>query len=94
MYGKLINNELIIAPRKLPDGDFIVYNPPADLYLANGYFPVEFTNPPDDPPEGYHYESGWEQTEEAIVQTWTLVQDPDEVDPAEAWEYIFGGDGE
>jgi hypothetical protein len=67
-----------------------VYNPPAELYLANGYLPVEFTDAPE-APDGYHYESGWEQTEEAIAQTWTVVKDPDDIDEAEAFDIIFGG---
>ena len=90
MYGKLVNNALIIAPRKLPDGDNIVYNPPAELYLAQGYQPVEYTDEPE-APEGYYYESGWEQVEDAIVQTWTLTPLPDDIDEAEAFEIIFGG---
>ena len=93
MYGKLINGELEIAPRKLINGDFMVYNPPESLYLTNGYYPIEFTEEPT-APEGYYYESGWEQQENSIVQTWILTELPNEIDDAEAWQIIFGGNEE
>lgn len=91
MYGKLIENELVIAPHKLVTNGFVVYNPPADLYLVNGYYPITFTDEPS-APEGYTYESSWEQQEDTIIQVWTLVKLPDEVDPAEAFEFLFGGE--
>ncbi len=90
MYGKLINDELKIAPSKLPGDGVTVYNPPAEMYLAQGWKPVTFTEPPGDPPEGYHYESGWEEQTEEIVQTWTLVESPDDIDDAEALAILLG----
>lgn len=94
MYGKLINGELYGAPKSLPGDGVNVWNPPEEMYLAQGWKPVTFNDPPDDPPEGYTYESGWEETTDEIIQTWTLVEAPDDIDEAEAWEIIFGGDGE
>lgn len=93
MYGKLINGNLTIAPRKLSGDGVVVYNPPESMYRERGYKPVEFTDAPE-APEGYTYESGWEETAESIVQTWTLVPLPDEVDEAEAYNIIFGGGAE
>lgn len=90
MYGKLNNGNLMIAPRKLNGDGVVVYNPPAEMYLAAGYKPVEFTDAPE-APEGFYYESGWEETADSIVQAWTLVPLPDEVDDAEAFDIIFGG---
>lgn len=90
MYGKLQDGSLIVAPKRLPGDGTIVYNPPAEMYLAQGWKPVEYTEAPE-PPAGYTYEPGWEETDEAIVQTWTLVELPDEVDEAEAFDIIFGG---
>lgn len=90
MYGKLIDGVLRAAPKKLPGDGVVVYNPPAEMFLQQGWKPVTFTEPPDDPPEGCTYESGWEEQENAIVQTWTLVELPDEIDGAEAWEILFG----
>ena len=36
------------------------------------------------------YDAGWEEQADAIVQTWTLVHLPDDVDDAEAFDIIFG----
>lgn len=90
MYAKLIEGALNIAPKKLPGDGVIVYNPSAGMYLAAGYKPVTFTDAPE-APEGYYYESGWEETAEAIVQTWTLTPLPDDIGGAEAYDIIFGG---
>lgn len=91
MFGKLINGALRIAPKKLPGEGVTVYNPPAEMYAAAGYKPVTFTDAPE-APEGFYYESGWEEQNEAIVQVWTLVELPDDVDEAEAFDIIFGGE--
>ena len=90
MYGKLIDGSIHVAPRKLPGDGATVYNPPAEMYLAAGYKPVTFTEQPGDPPAGYTYESGWEETAESIVQTWTLVELPDDIDEAELVNILFG----
>ena len=90
MHAKLIDGNLQIAPKKLPGDGTIVYNPPAEMYAAAGYKPVTFTEAPE-APEGYYYESGWEEQSEAIVQTWILTPLPDDIDDAEAYDIIFGG---
>lgn len=92
MYAKLIDGVLRIAPKMLPGDGVNVWNPPAEMYLSQGWKPVTYTDVPDDPPDGYYYESGWEDQENAIVQTWTLVELLDDIDETEAWEIIFGGD--
>ena len=89
MYAKLINGEIFFAPKHLDTETSHIYNPPAELYIEQGWKPVRFTDPPE-APEGYYYESGWSETEDEIVQTWTLVKLPDEVDEAEAWNILFG----
>lgn len=93
MYGKLIDGFIQRAPRKLPGDGVVVYNPPAEMYLAAGWKPVEFVDAPE-APEGFYYEPGWEERAEAIVQVWTLVQEPDDIDEAEAFDIIFGGGDE
>ena len=93
MYGKLNEGSLTIAPRELSGDGVIVYNPPAEMYREQGWKPVEFTDAPE-APEGYTYESAWEEQEESIVQTWTLVPLPDDIDDAEAFDIIFGGGAE
>lgn len=90
MYAKLMEGALLAAPKKLPGDGVTVWNPPAEMYLAQGWKPVRYTQEPE-APEGYHYESGWEEAEDAIVQTWTLEKDPDDIDEAEAFGIIFGG---
>jgi len=90
MYAKLIDGALHIAPKKLSGDGVIVYNPPAEMYAAQGWKPVEFVDPPE-APEGFNYESGWEEQTDAIMQVWTLVPLPDEIDEAEAYGIIFGG---
>lgn len=93
MYGKLINNNLIPAPAKLVIGDTQVWNAPASDYLAQGWLPVVFTDEPGDAPEGFYYESDWEQDGNEIVQTWTLVERaPDDIDAEEALSILLGGD--
>lgn len=90
MYGKLIDGYILPAPNVLTIGDNQVWNAPAEVYLSQGWKPLEYTEQPE-APTGYHYESGWEEQDSAIVQTWTLVEDPDDIDEAEAWGIIFGG---
>lgn len=90
MYGKLNDGNLTIAPRKLNGDGVVVYNPPEAMYREQGWKPIEFTDAPE-APTGYTYESGWTEQEEAIVQTWTLVPLPDDIDDAEAYNIIFGG---
>lgn len=90
MYAKLIDGALHIAPKKLPGDGVIVYNPPAEMYLAQGWKPVTFTDAPE-APSGYYYESGWEEQDDAIVLVWTLAPLPDDIDEAEAYDIIFGG---
>lgn len=90
MFGKLEKGKLRFAPKRLSDGSVIVYNPPAELCFSNGYKPVEFTAPPE-APEGCHYVYGWEETTEAIVQTWHLEELPDDISEAEALDIILGG---
>lgn len=92
MYAKLIDGVLQIAPKKLPGDGVIVYNPPESMYREQGWKPVQYTDPPE-APSGYYYESGWEEQTDAIVQVWTLTPLPDDIDDAEAYGIIFGGEG-
>lgn len=91
MYGKLIEGELQTAPKKLEINGNWVWNAPSEAYLAQGWKPVRFTDEPE-PIEGYFWQSGWTETEAEIVQTWTQEPLPDEVDEAEAFDIIFGGE--
>lgn len=88
MYAKLIDGELRIAPKKLIINDTQVWNASVEDYLAQGWLPVIFTEMPE-APDGYYYEGGWEEEDNTIVQTWTLVELP-EPDAEEALAILLG----
>lgn len=90
MYGKLIEGVLSEAPKKLTIGDNQVWNAPPEEYLAQGWKPIVFTESPE-APEGYYYESGWEENDHEIEQTWILTELPDD---AEEILNILTGDAE
>ena len=73
-YAKIINNQIVFAPRKVKYNGYTIYNPPASVLLELGYKPVRFTDPPETE-EGYHAESYWTETEAEIVQMWNIVPD-------------------
>ena len=99
MYAKLIDGALVYAPRKMNTeigGEpYVVYNPPAEMLIADGWLPVVYTDEPGDAPEGYHYEPTYteSQTETGymIFQEWDLVEDPPDISDSEALEIIMGG---
>lgn len=102
-YAKLVDDRLIIAPNKIEhligDESFTTHNPDGELLMSLGWLPLYFTEPPDDAPEGSHYESSYSEEDDRIVQEWTLVEDPMPPDPdeeelsaEEALSIILGGD--
>lgn len=91
MYAKLIEGELQYAPKHITIGTNNIWNASAELMLTQGWKLVVFTEPPE-APTGYYYESAWEEDEAEIVQTWTLEKLPDDIDDAEAYQIIFGGE--
>lgn len=94
MYAKLINGTLRSATKKVDYNGKLIFNPPDDVLLDMGYFPVTYTDMPTDAPDGQHYESSWSQTDAEIVQVWTLVDNPAEPEPElsadEALNIIMG----
>ena len=91
-YATLTNGRITYAPKKIKYNGCTVMNPSADKLLELGYLPVEYTDAPE-APEGHYYVSGWEQTDSAIVQTWTLSEEviTDEISDSEALSIITGG---
>lgn len=89
MYGKLIDGELQIAPKKLNGDGVVVYNPTAKMYREQGWKEVKISQ--EEPPEGYYFENEWVEKETTIEIKRTLVPIPDEVSDEEAFEIIFGG---
>lgn len=75
MYAKLQNGFLRSAPKTIVlDGRTI--NNPYDSELEQlGYKPVVYTDTPTEVTEGKHWESEWEEEENAIRQVWKLVDD-------------------
>lgn len=58
----------------------------------DGFYPIILAeSPKDNPPDGYCYETYWEQGEDEIRQVWRLEE---EVDEADVYDIIFGGGGE
>ena len=90
-YAKLINNQIQFAPNPIIVGDRQIGNPPGEVYEVQGYKPVTYTDSPEVEP-GYIAVPGWEEQAEAIVQTWTIEEEPDEVDAERAMEILFGGE--
>lgn len=88
-YAKLMDNVLVFAPRRLSDGETVVYNPPADILTARGWKPVVYTEAPT-LEAGFAAVFSWTETEEAVVQTWTSVPEGD-IPDAEALDIILGG---
>ena len=89
-YAKLIDDYPQFAPRHLSVGNDVVYNPPGEIYLEQGWLPVRYTEPPV-AEEGWHYEERWAEVSGEIVQGWELVKDPDDISPDEAMEILLGG---
>ena len=86
MFARIENQAITLAPKEI-DG---VPNPPAEVYIAHGWYPVTLTQTPQNP-DGYCYEPGWMEGDKEIIQTWTLVDPTEEVDDMQAFEIIFGG---
>ena len=74
-YAKLIDGELRFAPNPIIIDDRQIGNPPDEVYEAEGYKPVIYTEPPVVEP-GYIAVPGWSETAEEIVQTWTVEEVP------------------
>lgn len=90
-YAKLIDGAIRFASNPIIVADRQIGNPPGEVYLSEGFKPVTYTDPPEVEP-GYIAVPGWEETETEIVQTWTIEEEPDEVDSDRAMEILFGGE--
>jgi len=76
MYAKLINTNLHIAPNPILHNGLWYGNPPGEVYTAEGYKPVVYSDPPTEPGEDYQWSETWSETETEIVQGWVLVEVP------------------
>ena len=89
MYAKLIDGALQTAPKHITVDNVNIWNASTETMLSQGWKLVVFTDAPK-PPEGYYYESVWEEKDSTIEQTWTLVELP-EPDADEILNIILGG---
>lgn len=88
-YAKLINSRLSYAPNPIRHDAMWYGNPSPEVYLAEGYKPVRYTDQPT-PEPGYISVPGWVETEKEIVQTWAAEPEPDEISEERAYRIITG----
>lgn len=93
IYAKLINNYPQYAPNPILHNGLWYGNPPGEIYEAEGYKPVVYSDPPEPLGVGWWVET-WTETEDAIVQGWTWHEatDEDEISDTEALELLTGGE--
>ena len=72
-YGKIENNKMYFAPKKIKHDNSITYNPPVEMLLERGYKPIVETPMPE-APQGYHYELSYEDDGDHISYVWVLVE--------------------
>lgn len=92
-YAKLINNYPSYAPNPIIHNRQRIGNPPSEVYLAEGYKPVTYTEQPE--PQGIGWwDEVWTETDEAIVQSWSWHEaaEEDEISDSEALNILAGGD--
>lgn len=92
-YAKLKDGKLVFAPNPILHAGLWHGNPPPEIYLAEGYKPVRYTDQPEPQGDGRFVET-WTETEEAIVQGWVWHEatDEDEISDTEALALLTGGD--
>lgn len=91
-YAKLIDGSISYAPNPILHNGLMRYNPPGSVYEAEGYKAVRYTDAPTEPGEGYQWQETWSETEDAIVQGWELVEEPEpELSADEALDILLGG---
>lgn len=92
-YAKLINNYPSYAPNPITVNGVRIGNPPGEVYAAEGYKRVSYTEQPE--PQGVgRWNETWTETDEAIVQgwSWNEATDEDEISDSEALSILAGGD--
>lgn len=80
MYAKIISGYLISSTE-----NFLA----REDYIAAGYKPVVFVPRPEKTSEN-DYMVGWEEQDDAIIQTWESIPLPDDISEAEAFDILMG----
>lgn len=89
-YGKLIDGAMQYAPKKIKNGDSIIYNPTPETLTVWGYMPVIVTDAPQTE-TGYQAVGEWVIEDGQIVLQWHI----EEAEPtAEEALAILMGDAE
>ena len=75
-YAKLINGFPTYAPNPILHSGLWYGNPPGEIYEAEGYKPVVYSDPPGDAPSGFQWSEIWSEDDFNIQQGWVLVEVP------------------
>lgn len=75
-YAKLINSIPSYAPNPILHNGLWYGNPPGEIYEAEGYKPVVYSDHPGDAPSGYQWVESWSEDDGNIQQEWVLVEVP------------------
>lgn len=75
-YAKLINGYRSYAPNPITVDGVRIGNPPGEVYEAEGYKPVVYSDPPGEAPSGYQWVEAWSEEDGNIQQGWVLEQIP------------------
>ena len=84
-YGTLENGKLILAPNPLITGGNMIYNPPNEMYIEQGYLPIERTEPPE---ADKFYTATWEESDGKIIIVWTETEQEIITAEAEETDYL------
>lgn len=76
MYAKLQSGFLHSAPKTIVLDGKTINNPLPEELEQLGYKQVVYVDMPTEVTEGKHWESSWEEEENAIRQVWKLVDNP------------------
>lgn len=94
MLAKLVDGKLVKAPVSIQIDDYNVWNASEEQYIAQGWYPVIYTDAPDT--DVRHYaEYSWSQESDCIRQTWTVYEipepsDDDEIDDMQVMAVLMG----
>lgn len=89
MHAKLQNGCIRSAPKTIVLDGKTINNPLPEELEQIGYKQVVYVDMPTEVTEGKHWESSWEEEENAIRQVWTLVDDPVYPEPDLSAEEVF-----
>ena len=68
MYGKIINDSFVVAPKKIITEDSTIYNPSVSMLESLGYKYVMQTPMPV--LDGYFYTPKYTENDDNIIQSW------------------------